>query len=47
MRLGGLGDGVEDGLCGVGLHLASVSAVREKGLRNPLKPVENLLQLKL
>jgi hypothetical protein len=44
MRLCGLGDGVEDGLCGVGLHLGSVSAFDSKGLRNPLKPVENLLQ---
>ena len=32
------------GLGGVGLHLPSVSAIRGKGLRNPLKPVENLLQ---
>ena len=47
MRLGRLGDGVEDGLGGVWLHLASVSASGGKGLRNPLKPVENDLQLKL
>jgi hypothetical protein len=42
--LGGVGNGLEDGLCGVGLHLGSVSAFCAQALRNPLKPVENNLR---
>jgi hypothetical protein len=45
VRLGGLGNGVEDGLGGVWLHLPSVSAGGGLALRNPLKPVEIDLQL--